>query len=417
MRFRRPTPPPTTRPPGDMKVANLTGPKITSRFGVGAADLGAMVEAANGEIIAVFGDTFRDARVGSADWRSPVILIGHRDDAGRVLFDRAGGPDPGYARQLWPYVHDTSPWRGGGFSTVIPSDLLRVGDDLFLHAMVIRGFPHVAWSEIWRSSDNGVTWGHMGPAASFATDLHNGLAQSWTWDFDPDDGWVYVISTAFQSGSPMILRRVRPEAVGDRDAYVGWGVQDRRWGWGNPPTPITPPGEQWRETTFRRLAEGNKVGWVLGGFCISDRGLSYRVLNSPTDDLTARVKTTPITELHDWSAEDHPAGKVGQAYGGYVIPGSRLDVPGGVHLAVSQWNTATNWPYRVMQFATTLSSPPPTGPAQAVLAHRTAQWIDALNDMPDIHDESDIGLQLADAARALRNVERTLRQRPSSARP
>lgn len=341
-----------------MKIANLTGPGVSTQFGVGAADLGAMVEAPNGDIVAVFGDTWRDARVGSSDWRSPVVLIGHRDAGGQVVWDKAGGPDPAYARQLWSYVHDEPPWNHGGFSTVIPSDLLRVGGDLYLHAMVIRGFPTVAWTEIWRSSDNGVTWGHMGPGATFPADLHSGFAQSWTWDYDPDDGWVYVISTAFQSGSGMILRRVRPDGIGDRNAYVSWGFGDREWGWGNPPTVITPLGESWRETTFRRIGRGQQANWVLGGFCISDRGLSYRVLASPTDNVHRRVKTTPITELHDWSREDHAAGKVGQAYGGYVIPGSALDQPNGINLAVSQWNTRVNWPYRVMQFATTLSSVP-----------------------------------------------------------
>ena len=43
-----------------------------------------------------------------------------------------------------------------------------------------------------------------------------------------------------------------------------------------------------------------------------------------------------------------------QLYGGYVLPGSRLGVAGGVGLVVSQWNTARGWPYQVMQFRVTL---------------------------------------------------------------
>ena len=49
-----------------------------------------------------------------------------------------------------------------GISTVIPSDLLRVGDELFLHAIVNRGFGNVVWTEIWRSADNGLTWANLG---------------------------------------------------------------------------------------------------------------------------------------------------------------------------------------------------------------------------------------------------------------
>ena len=46
--------------------------------------------------------------------------------------------------------------------------------------------------------------------------------------------------------------------------------------------------------------------------------------------------------------------RVAQLYGGYVLPGSRLGVRGGVGLVVSQWNTARGWPYQVMQFRVTL---------------------------------------------------------------
>ena len=396
---------------GGMKVCNLTGPQCSDRFGVGAADLGAMTDLPGGEIISVFGDTYRDARAGSPDWRSPVILIGHRDDAGQLVWDRAGGPDPGYARQLWPYVHDSPPWRSGGFSTVIPSDILRVGDDLFLHVMVIRGFPHVHWTEIWRSSDGGVTWGHMGRDAVFGADLYGGFAQSWTWDFDPDDGWVYVMSSAFQSGSGMILRRVRPAGIGDRHLYETWGFRDGRWDWGNPPTVITPQGELWRETTFRRLRGTSGVGWVLGGYCISDRGLSYRVLADPTDDVGARVKTMPISEISDWGKEDHPAGRVAQAYGGYIVPGSSLDTPGGIHLAVSQWNTRTHWPYRVMQFATTLSSPPTTSSETARTVRQIDDWLVTLERLR----ASGTADEVARAERSLRELREAMRATPGQA--
>ena len=40
------------------KVADLTGPGLTSRFGVTCTDLGASVVAPNGKLVSVFGDTF-----------------------------------------------------------------------------------------------------------------------------------------------------------------------------------------------------------------------------------------------------------------------------------------------------------------------------------------------------------------------
>ena len=48
------------------KVADVTGPGITDRFGVTCADLGASVQTADGTLVSVFGDTFTGDRVGSA---------------------------------------------------------------------------------------------------------------------------------------------------------------------------------------------------------------------------------------------------------------------------------------------------------------------------------------------------------------
>lgn len=337
------------------KVADVTGPGITDRFGVTCADLGASVQTADGTLVSVFGDTFTGDRVGVGDWRSPVVLIGSGDATHRIVYRRAGGADPGYARQLWHYRHRNT-GRGllrRGISTVIPSDLLRVGSDLYLHAIVNRGFGNVVWTEIWRSTDGAASWRRLEPAVRFPAGLHGGHAQCWSWDFDPDDGWVYVASTGFQRDKGVILRRVRPEHLADPARYVGWGYRQGRWGWGREPTPITPPGETWGELTLRRMATGS---WVLGGFESSAYALGYRVVEALTADLHRVPVQRPILGCA-WDAEDHPGCRVAQLYGGYLLPGSRLGVPGGVGLMVSQWNTAHGWPYRVMQFRVTLQGP------------------------------------------------------------
>ena len=329
------------------KVANLTGPGITDRFGMRCADLGASVEAPDGHLVSVFGDTFSGDRVGVGQWRSPVILIGRGDAAHPITYTHAGGSDARYARQLWRYRH--RPYPGllrRGISTVIPSDLLRVGDALYLHAIVNRGFGNVVWTEIWRSDDNAVTWTHLGERAKFPADLFGGHAQCWSWDYDPHDGWIYVVSTGFQRDKGLILRRVRPEDIGDRSHYLAWGPN----GWGREATVITPSGETWGELSLRRFDCGT---WVLGGFLSSEYSLGYRTLASLTDDLNAAPVQQPVLGC-TWDDEDHDRCKVAQLYGGYLLPGSRLDTAGGVGLAVSQWNTALGWPYRVMQFAVTL---------------------------------------------------------------
>lgn len=328
------------------KLADITGPGITDRWGVTCTDLGASVLAPNGTLVSVFGDTFSGNKVGHGDWRSPVILIGTGDATRPIRYERAGGGDPDYAQQLWRYTHRAGRIRRG-ISTVIPSDLLRVDDVLYLHAIVNRGFGNVVWTELWKSDDNGISWRRFGD--EFPSGLHDGHAQCWSWDYDPEDGWVYVVSTGFQRDKGIILRRVRPAHLGDPDRYRAWGCRDGLWSWRRKPTPITPDGETWGELSLRRLAPGK---WILGGFLSSKYALGYRVLDSPTAARDAPLQLPVIGSA--WDAEDHAQCRVAQLYGGYVLPGSRLDRAGGVGLVVSQWNTAHGWPYRAMQFRATL---------------------------------------------------------------
>ena len=302
----------------------------------------------------MFGDTFSGRRVGRGDWRSPVILIGTGDANQRITYDRAGGPEHRYAKQLWHYEHDDvhSGWSRSGISTVIPSDLLRVDDMLYLHVIVNRGFGTVVWTEIWASRDSGVSWSHLGDDAIFPAALHDGHAQCWSWDHNPDDGWVYVASTGFQRDKGIVLQRVRPHHLGDRFRYQAWGLSAGRWCWGASATPITPAGERWGELSLRRLGCGR---WVLGGFAASRYALGYRVISAPTTPLETVPVQTPVVGS-SWEREDHRRNRVAQLYGGYVLPGSVLDVPGGVGLMVSQWHTDRGWPYRVMQFRATLQA-------------------------------------------------------------
>lgn len=340
----------TAAPPVEGYLGDMTGPGITDHWGVSCTDLGVSAPAPNGKLISVFGDTFSGAIVGQGDWRSPVALIGTGDADNRVTYQDTGGADRNYAQQLWAYVHDASPWNQGGISTVIPSDVLVIGQTMYLHAIVNRGFGSVVWTEIWSSTDNGVSWQQMGPEAMFPGTLHHGYAQLWSWDFNPDDGWVYVVSTGFQRDKGMILRRVLPDNIGNMTQYSGWGWANGQWAWDNEPTPITPPNETWGELTLRRLDTGT---WILGGFLSSAYALAYRTISSPTANLYQSDVQTPLTGS-TWDAQNLSNNQVAQLYGGYVLPGSRLDVTGGVGVVVSQWNTTTGWPYRTMQFKVTL---------------------------------------------------------------
>ena len=80
-----------------------------------------------------------------------------------MTYHRAGGGNPDFAQQLWRYTHRTG--RSGrprrGISTVIPSDLLRVGASSTCTNRQ-PGLGNVVWTEIWRSDDSGASWHHLG---------------------------------------------------------------------------------------------------------------------------------------------------------------------------------------------------------------------------------------------------------------
>lgn len=215
--------------PHVVKVRDLTGPGITTRFRMEATDLGIPVRVPDGRILFVFGDTFEEARVGGGWWRSPVGLYSttSRLDEGIAWSGAVGGE---HARQLWAYEHDNPL-----FSTVLPSDVILIGGTLFLHVSMHRGWGNVLWSEIWRSEDAGMTWRHTG--ARFPGNAHGGLFQLVTWALG-EDGYVYLYSTGYGRNGPLLLHRVTADAIAEPAAYASWGHHGGSWGWGNAPTPV-----------------------------------------------------------------------------------------------------------------------------------------------------------------------------------
>ncbi|MGH8792457.1 MAG: DUF4185 domain-containing protein [Stackebrandtia sp.] len=311
-----------------VKMGDLTGPDLTTRFRMEATDLGVPARTPDGRLLFVFGDTFESAQVGGGWWRSPVALWSETSDLNAVVtWSGAVGGDA--AQQLWEYDHDNPE-----FSTVLPSDVITVGNTMYLHVMVNKDLGNVVWTEIWRSDDSGATWVHTG--AKFQPDLHGGLFQLWTWGLG-DDGFVYVYSTGFQRDKPMILHRVPSDRIADPAAYEPWGWLNDAWAWGNAPTPILDG--QFGEMCLRPM-EGK---WVLTWFNAGDYRIDGIIMDTPTSNLHEAHRRTLLWGT-SWGEEDDS--HVAQLYGGYVIPGSTL---ADLHLSVSQWNTDTGWPYRVMQ--------------------------------------------------------------------
>ena len=327
------------------KVADLTGPGRTDRFGMGGTDLGAAALAPDGRIAAVFGDTFERAGVGGPGWRSPVVLFA---DPGSVATGLVwtGSAGPGdYAHQVVDYVHGgLRGWRR--VSTVLPTDVITLGDEMYLHVMACKGLGNVRRTELHRSTDSGRTWEPT--ATTWPGGHHGGLFQMITWEAG-DDGWVYAYSTSFQRSHGLLLHRVPAGRVTDPTAWEGWGWDGTDWGWGRPPTIVL--SGAYGELSLRRVPGPGGPVWALVVFDAGNYRMDVRLLGHPTDDLY-RAPTTTLLDGCGWHDEDHDAdGRVAQLYGGYVVPGSTL---ADLHVVVSQWNTGTGWPYRAMQFRASL---------------------------------------------------------------
>ena len=249
-----------------------------------ATDLGVMTRTPSGRILAVFGDTFRDAWVGSADWRGTVGLISDSKNLDEgIVWTKPPARDRNYARQLWDYPHLPCP---GGASTVLPSDVMTIGNTMYLHVSAHFPFGNVTFAEIWKSVDQGRTWVLCGPRLD--TGRHGGLAQLWTWDLG-DDGFVYIMSTGFRIArdQPIILRRVPAERIDDPGAYQGWGFGPGGWAWGNEPTPVLDGG--YGELCLRRI-DGQ---WVLVAFNARDYRLDVRVFSDITSNLYEELRSAP----------------------------------------------------------------------------------------------------------------------------
>ena len=322
------------------KVKDITGQAQTGGFGMGATDLGVSCKMPNGKILYVFGDTFRD-HVGGPDWRSPVGLVAHADTLNSVEWCHAAGSNSSYAQQLLPYAHNI--WVKGKFlTTVIPSDVITIGNTIYMHVIVNNGLGNVNWTEFHRSTDNGVSWQHYGQ--DIAADRWNGRFQQVTFE-DGGDGYIYSISTGFQRDRGIMLSRCRVRDFPNIDKFQTWGWNGRQWGWGNWPSDII--GGKFGEMSFRKIE--NK--FVLTFF---NSAAPYNIEAIIVDSPTSNFHTAPRKILvHGTSWGNEGPDSLAQAYGGYAIPGSTLE---NFNYVVSQWKTSDNARYHSMQFKSDLTS-------------------------------------------------------------
>ena len=378
-----PPPPTASASPTTRKVKDLSGPGITTSFGMEGTDLGILARTPSGRLLAVFGDTFAGAGVwaphvgrphpgigqtgpttdeppgpGNPDWRSPVGLFSDTTDPSEGLrWSDAAGPGPrDYASQLLDYVH------GDGCSTVLPGDVLTIGDTMYLHVMVNEGLGTVTRTQICRSTDDGRTWEPTG--AEFSPLLEGGHRQLWTWELG-GDGFVYVLSTGFQRDKGVILMRVREEHLADPDLsrWQTWGFRQGAWGWGNPTTIVLPGriGEMYlrRCEDFWTLTYFNAEHYRID--CLTFPHIGADLLDRSVTSHTTLLPGSAWGDESDGTDPDTGPARVAQLYCGCPVPGS---TPEEWHFVVSQWNThdsaagPAGWPYRSMQFVGSIPRPP-----------------------------------------------------------
>ncbi|WP_407289363.1 DUF4185 domain-containing protein [Streptomyces sp. BP-8] len=263
---------------------------------------------------------------------------GGGDRWGRAARRRRRGAGGDRARQLWQYDHGNPE-----FDTVLPGDVLTIGDTMYLHVAVQKPYPTVVWTEIWKSNDSGATWEHTG--CRWGKDGDPGLSphfQMVTWG-QGDNGYVYCWSTKFDGTESVIMHRVREDQITNPTAYEPW--TEAGWGtWGDPAKFVLTG--KYRELCLRPI--GGK--WLFTGLDLGGGRIVAHILDVP--DGAPGPGHTLIQGVPNWSENDPNSGRVAQPYGGYVIPGSTLN---DLHITVSQWENPDDqvpdsWSYHVMQF-------------------------------------------------------------------
>lgn len=298
----------------------VTGKGITSSVAMELADLGAMRwDSDRGAIAAMFGDNFSYSW--GQDWQSPSIVM-YDNDFKPLGIPTKNGIEVAPRRQLWDYPHNNAE-----YTTILPCDFIRVEGVWYVCAMVTRGLGNELRTVFWQSDDL-VDWELTNPYVRLdhKPGSHIGLTML---TFDVVGDWVYIFGTGgLARNQPIWLWR----SPVDKFPYGEWELR-------NNGAPVL--GGRYGELSFRFL-QGNSVlsFFDAGRYCCS-----------------ALTVIGPEDNWAEANRVDYAWGhSTPQLYGGYIVPGSELNSPGGLNLWVSQWNTMHNNPYHVLNFNTTLQA-------------------------------------------------------------
>jgi hypothetical protein len=315
------------------RVKDVTGPGITTKVAMESADLGIMRwDPDRNCIVAMFGDNFEFWKL-KGEWRSPSVVL--YDSNYNVI----GVPDgSNRVKQLWDYPHNNPE-----FSTVLPTDFIKIGEWWYVHVMVTQGLANEKWTEFQRSRDL-ITWEHTG--IKLPVDRNNGRFVMLSFDIFGD--YVYIVSTGgLARNKPIIMHRCPVDRFPDPAAYEPWGwTAATSWRWGQAPTPILDG--RYGELSLRNV-QGNVV---LEVFDAGAYRCTARTIATPTDNWYQANKVD--TMLGGWDNSTH----MNRLYGGYISPLSRLNETNGLKSFISQWDS-DNDPYKVVLGQNTLTAKGP----------------------------------------------------------
>ncbi|OHU35715.1 hypothetical protein BKG80_23475 [Mycobacteroides chelonae] len=342
--------------PGQVRnLGPIAGTEAASAIpGIGAADLGEVVELPDGRKVAVFGDSFSGNKMGEGDHYRSVAVPVEFDAQGRPHFGAPLTAPMGKGTELFPMPPEAVK---AGATDMLPAGSVKMNGETYMMVTGTKGNlektgswlvkvtndPAQGWQPVegsWRSADPVLPDGKPNSAYSPVSQFSG---------YQGSDGKAYIAADAFDRSQGTTMYQVDPAHGGniaDRSTWQPWTGNE----WGTPTQQAIPlTSGNYGELSFREI-DGKPV---LSGFNGATGATEVRVGSGlPTDIFKPGVPTTVVAPGGDWA--NPVPGQYPQNYGGYIMPGSTLD---NMNIWVSQWNTGVDAngvpfgaPYTVEQF-------------------------------------------------------------------
>jgi hypothetical protein len=322
--------------------------------GIGAVDLGEVVELPDGSQVAVFGDAFGGDSVGTHPHYQSVAVPVTFDDVGRPRF---GAPLTGPRGSRNPLF--VPPRRARGTNT-LPAGSVRVDGRTYMLVVGTNALRPEGGSWLAEVTDD-PSGGWKPVKGSWRPGDYADGGQSQLSGYQGDDGTVYIVADSFDRSRGVTLYRADSHTFTDRSAWRPHvQLRDGGTGWGTPGQhAVTISPTRFGELCFREV-DG---AVVLCGFNVRsgpDGAVEIWVADGPTE-IFSQGTMTVVMQQSDPNAPNF----VAQNYGGYIVPGSTL---ASMNIFASQWNTLADAqgvpygaPYNTQHVVANISRPRASG--------------------------------------------------------